>query len=209
MKTKLYNMKGEEAGEVTLPAEIFEIELNADLVHQVAVSQMANRRQVSAHTKNRGEVSGGGRKPWAQKGTGKARVGSSRSPIWRGGGITFGPRNDKIYERTIPKKMNRKALLMVLSQKAKNNMVMVMDEVKLAAPKTKDMAKALKNMPCANHSTLFAMPQMDKNMMLSTRNIAKMDVDDARNLNVLDLLNHQYVLLTQETIKTIEKTFVK
>src|SRR3989338_9034179 len=124
MKIDVYNEKGEVTGSTILPKEIFQVPMNADLVHQVLISQTANKRQISAHTKNRAEVRGGGRKPWRQKGTGRARVGSIRSPLWRGGGITFGPRTEKVYARDIPKKMRRKALLMVLSEKAKNDLVL-------------------------------------------------------------------------------------
>jgi len=209
MKTDIYNNKGEVTGSTDLPKDIFEIEFNADLVHQIAVSLMGNKRQVSAHAKTRGEVRGGGKKPWRQKGTGRARAGSSRSPIWKGGGITHGPRNDRIWEREIPKKMRRKALLMVLSQKAKNNTLIVMEEMKFEKPKTKEMAITMSKLPCKKASTLVVMPNFDKNVFLSTRNIDKTNVDDARNLNVLDLLNHKYLLLTEEGIKTIEKTFVK
>ena len=209
MKVDLYNQQGEKSGSVILPKEIFEVKFNADLVHQVAVSLMANKRQVSAHTKNRSEVRGGGKKPWKQKGTGRARHGSNRSPIWRGGGITFGPRNDTIYAREIPKKMRRKALLMVLSQKAKDSQLVVMDKIESQIGKTKEMAKSLEKLPCYKHTTLIALPKYDKKLFLATRNIKKTSVDDARNLNVLDLLNSKYLLITKETIKTIEKTFTK
>lgn len=209
MKIAVYNQEGKESGEVTLPKDIFEVAFNADLVHQVSVSLSGNKRQISAHTKNRGEVRGGGKKPWRQKGTGRARVGSSRSPIWKGGGITHGPRNDRIFETSIPKKMRRKALLMVLSQKAKNNTLVVLEDMKFDKPQTKVMAKTMSKLPCKKASTLFLTASYDKNLFLSTRNINKTDVDDARNLNVLDLLNHKYLLLTKEGIKTIEKTFVK
>ena len=128
MKIDIYNQKGEVTGSTTLPKEIFGVEFNADLVHQIAVSLSANKRQVSAHTKNRAEVRGGGKKPWRQKGTGRARVGSIRSPLWKGGGVTFGPRTDRKFEVEIPKKMRRKALFMVLSQKAKNNTLVVLDK---------------------------------------------------------------------------------
>src|SRR4051812_34995124 len=127
MKVAVYNQEGKETGEFALPKELFEVEMNADLVHQILISHTANKRQVSAHTKNRGEVRGGGRKPWRQKGTGRARHGSTRSPIWKGGGVSGGPRNEKVYEREIPKKMKKKALFMVLSEKAKNNLVVVLD----------------------------------------------------------------------------------
>ena len=209
MKFDLYNQQGEVSGSITLPKEVFGVEFNSDLVHQIAVSLSANKRQISAHTKTRGEVRGGGKKPWRQKGTGRARVGSNRSPIWKGGGITHGPRNDRIFAVEIPKKMRRKALLMVLSEKAKSNNLIVLDKFDLAKGKTKEMALSLSKLPCKNASTLIAMPDFDKKVFLAARNITKTDIDDARNLNVLDLLNHKYLLLTKDSIKTIEKTFVK
>lgn len=209
MKIPVYNQEGKETKEMVLPKEIFEVDFNADLVHQVAVSLQANKRQVSAHTKNRSEVRGGGKKPWRQKGTGRARHGSRRSPIWRGGGVTFGPRNDTIYAREIPKKMRRKALFMVLSQKAKNENIIVLDKIELQAGKTKEMAKSLSALPCKNQTTLIALPKSDKKIFLASRNIKKTSIDDARNLNVLDLLNSKYLLITKETVKTIKDTFVK
>src|SRR3989344_3105619 len=135
MKVAVYNQEGKEAGDITLPKEIFEVPFNADLVHQVMISQTANARQVSAHTKNRGEVRGGGRKPWRQKGTGRARAGSTRGPIWKGGGVSGGPRNEKNYERTIPANMRKKAMFMVLSQKAKGNLLVVMDSLEFPEAK--------------------------------------------------------------------------
>jgi len=178
-------------------------------VHQVAVSLAANKRQVSAHTKNRGEVRGGGKKPWRQKGTGRARHGSIRSPLWRGGGITFGPRNERVFEREIPKKMRRKALFMVLSEKARNKELVVLDKIELEKGKTKEMAISLKKLPCGIQSTLIALPDYDKKIFLATRNIKKTSIDEARNLNVLDLLNSKYLLLTKASIKTIQETFSK
>ena len=115
MKYPLYNLKGEKIGTTVLPKEIFEVKINPDLIHQIAVSQSANRRRVIAHTKDRSDVSGGGRKPWRQKGTGRARHGSIRSPIWRGGGITFGPTKERVFSQKAPKRMKRKALFMVLT----------------------------------------------------------------------------------------------
>lgn len=209
MKYPVYNQEGKEDGSANLPKEIFEVEFNADLVHQIAVSLMANKRQISAHTKNRGEVRGGGKKPWRQKGTGRARVGSNRSPIWKGGGITHGPRNDRIFAVEIPKKMRRKALLMVLSEKAKSKNLVVLDKFSLEKGKTKEMAGYLAKLPCKNTSTLIAMPDYDKKVFLAARNIKKISIDDARNLNVLDLLNSKYLLITKDSIKTIEKTFIK
>jgi large subunit ribosomal protein L4 len=208
MKVDVYNEKGEVAGNATLPKEIFEVPMNADLVHQVFISHTANQRQVSAHTKNRGEVRGGGRKPWRQKGTGRARHGSTRSPIWVGGGVSGGPRNEKVYEREIPKKMRRKALFMVLSEKAKNNLFLVMDKMEMEKPKTKVMANIMKKLPCASASRLVLMNE-GKNVFLSARNIAKTGVLEARNLNLVDLLKYKYVVISKDGIKEIEKTFIK
>jgi len=215
MKISVYNQEGKETGQTLLPKEIFDIKINSDLVHQVVVSQMANRRQVSAHTKTRAEVRGGGRKPWRQKGTGRARHGSIRSPIWRGGGITFGPRNERIFKKKIPKKMKRKALFMVLSEKAKRNLLFVLDDLKLPAvskqekPKTKLMAEILKQLPCKGQSCLIALPGMDKVIILAARNIPKVQTIQAKDLNVLDLLSFKYLLIPKEAIKIIKETFLK
>ncbi len=141
MKVTIYNQNKEKTEEIELPKEIFDVQMNADLVHQVVVSQMANRRKVIAHTKDRGDVRGGGKKPWRQKGTGRARHGSRRSPIWKGGGVTFGPTNERVYKKEIPKKMQRKALMMVLSAKIKSNSFLILDKINLKESKTKLMAE--------------------------------------------------------------------
>jgi len=208
VKTEIYNQKGEIIGKIELPKEIFGLSFNADLVHQVAVAQMSNRRQVSAHTKNRGEVRGGGRKPWQQKGTGRARHGSIRSPIWRGGGVVFGPRKEKNFKKKIPKKMKRKALLMVLSQKAKEKELIILDKIELEKGKTKEMAGIFSKLPCWGKTTFLILPSYDKKIFLATRNIPKVSVEEARNLNVLDLLNHKYLLMLRESINVIGNTFL-
>ena len=207
MKIDTYNQSGEVSGSMTLPKEIFDIKMNADLVHQVLISQTANKRQVSAHTKDRSEVRGGGRKPWRQKGTGRARVGSIRSPLWRGGGVTGGPRNEKVYEKAIPTKMRRKALFMVLSEKAKNNLLVVLDSMEMETAKTKAMAKMMEKLPLAKESRLIAAVNGDKKINLASRNIKKTGVSEARNLNVVDLLNYKYLLISKDGIKEIETTF--
>jgi len=209
MKIDVYNQVGEVTGNVTLPKDIFEVEFNADLVHQVSVSLSANKRQVSAHSRTRSEVSGGGKKPWRQKGTGRARHGSIRSPLWKGGGVTHGPRKDRIFEVEIPKKMRRKALFMVLSEKAKNNQLVILDKIELENGKTKEMVKSLAKLPCNNQATLIALSSYDKKVFMASRNIKKTSIEDARNLNVLDLLTYKYLLITKESIKTIENTFAK
>lgn len=172
VKTILYNQKGEEVGTTLLPKDIFDVKINPDLIHQVIVSQMANRRKVVAHTKDRGEVRGGGKKPWRQKGTGRARHGSIRSPLWRGGGVTFGPRKEKIFKKKIPKKMKRKALFMVLSDKFKNNLLIVLDELKLEKTKTKFLVQLFENLKekiknFKEGNTLIALPDYDKNIILA------------------------------------------
>lgn len=207
MKYAVYNQQGEEKGTVLLPKEIFELPMNSDLVHQVAISQMANQRIVTAQAKNRGEVRGGGRKPWRQKGTGRARHGSRRSPIWRGGGVTFGPTKDKVFKKKINKKVKKKALFMVLSEKAKSNLLVVLDELKLEKAKTKSLAKLIGNFK--KGSFLIALPKIEKNVILAGRNLSGVEVIEARNLNVLDLLSSKYLMMPKESIKVVKEIFSK
>ena len=176
MESIIYNQKAEETGKISLPENIFGVSWNSDLVHQVVTSQMSNKRVGTAHTKDRSEVRGGGRKPWKQKGTGQARHGSSRSPIWVGGGVTHGPRNEKNYNRKVNKKMAVKALFTVLSKKLKDGEVYFIDAINLPAIKTKSaMAilnsfekniKALKGVSTARKPTMLphhTMPLPNKN----------------------------------------------
>jgi large subunit ribosomal protein L4 len=209
MLVNTYNQNGEKIGQTRLPKEIFDVKINPDLVHQVVVSQMANRRKVIAHTKDRGEVRGGGRKPWRQKGTGRARHGSIRSPLWRGGGVTFGPRKEKVFKKEIPKKMRRKALFMVLSGKAKNNLLILLDKLKIEKPKTKLMVEILKKLPSKDESALIALPELDKNLILAARNLPEVETIQAKDLNVLDLLSFKYLIMPKESIKVIKETFLK
>lgn len=208
MKVNVYNQKGEEAGTVVLPKDIFEVEINPDVVYQVAIAQAANRRKPIANTKGRGEVRGGGKKPWRQKGTGRARHGSIRSPLWRGGGITFGPTKEKIYKQKINEKVKRIALFMVLSAKARDNVLTVMDEIKFSEPKTKQMKDIIKALALKG-SVLVAFPGPQKNVFLSTRNIPGAKAIEAKNLNVFDLLSSKNLLMSKDAIKTIKETFQK
>ena len=146
METIIYNQKGEKVSEIKLPETVFGLPWNANLVHQAAVSMMSNKRDPIAHTKGRGEVAGGGRKPWRQKGLGRARHGSIRSPIWVGGGVTFGPRNIRNFSQKINKKMKTKALFMCLSDKVANNLLTVLDDVKIETGKTKEIVGVIKNL---------------------------------------------------------------
>lgn len=209
MKTETYNQNGEKIGQTLLPKEIFDVKINPDLVHQVVVSQMANRRIPIAHTKTRAEIRGGGRKPWRQKGTGRARAGSIRSPIWRGGGITFGPRKERVFQKKIPKKMRKKALLMALSAKAKENLIVLLDSLKIEKTKTKLMVEILNKLPIKNTSCLIALPQKEDSIIRAARNIPKIETMQAKDLNTLDLLSFKYLLLPKESIKEIKDTFLK
>jgi large subunit ribosomal protein L4 len=209
MKYEVFDVKGKKTGEVLLPKEIFGVEMNYDLVHQAVYVQTANRREPWAHAKDRSEVRGGGKKPWRQKGTGRARHGSSRSPIWRKGGATFGPRNEKNFQKSITKKMKTKALFMVLSDKAKRNNILIIDEFKIEKPKTKEFTAILNNFPQKDFSNLLILPAKNDATYKSARNVKKVGVIEARNLNVVDLLSYRNLILPKNSIKAIKDTFLK
>jgi large subunit ribosomal protein L4 len=213
LELAVFNQEGKEVEKIKLPTNIFGLKLNPDLVKQAYEAQMSQARIPYAHSKDRGEVRGGGRKPWRQKGTGRARHGSSRSPIWRGGGATFGPRKERIFAKNINKKMRRAALLMVLSGKARDNEIVVLDDLKLEQPKTKLMAQMIKNLGSVKSDlgkgALVVMSAKDENIIRAARNIQKFLTIGAQNLNVVDLLNHRYILMPKGAIEIIEKTFLK
>jgi len=208
-----YNIKGEKVGMSKLPPAIFDVEMNTDLVHQAAVTQMANRRQIVAHTKDRSKVRGGGIKPWRQKGTGRARHGSIRSPLWVGGGVTFGPNAERVFKKKINKKMKRKALFMVLTSKVKDNELILLDKLEIKEPKTKIMVEAFKNLfkddikNKKQAGVLAVIPKKDENIIRAIRNIPRTKIIRADSLNVLDLLSFKYLLMPKEAIKVIEKTY--
>jgi len=206
MKVKVYDKNKKEVKEAELPESVFAVKINPDLVHQVVLSQQSNRRQNSAHAKTRAEVRGGGRKPWRQKGTGRARHGSTRSPLWKGGGVTFGPRNERNYKKVIPAKMRRKAVLMILSGKLNNDMLTVVDKLDFDKPKTGQMNKILDQL--AKGSKMVVLSKMDKNLILSIRNIPKAVSIQATDLNALDLLSYRNVIVSEAGIKKIKETFV-
>ncbi len=206
MKTSFYNIKGEKAGIIEIPTDIFDLPWNSDLVHQTVVSMQSNSRDVIAHTKGRSEVSGGGRKPWRQKGTGRARHGSRRSPIWRGGGITFGPTNTKDYRQKINKKMKQKAFFVVLSKKLKDGEIVFLEKFSLPQPKTKEARSLLLDLE--NIDLLKGLTSKKKNAALITqtekdevtekgfRNFVNIELSELRNLNCLDLLTYKYVIIS-------------
>jgi len=207
METVLYNQKGEEVGKIDLPEEVFGLPLNKDLLHQVAISQMANKRQVIAHAKARSEVRGGGKKPWRQKGTGRARHGSIRSPIWKGGGVTFGPTKEKSYKKKINVKMARKAMLVALSSKRRDGQLAVIDGLNLEVAKTKEIAAIRKNLNkvFSRGSLLMILPANDSKATLSARNLPNFDTIEARNLNALEILSHKYLVLLKDSIDVLTK----
>ncbi|MFH1423938.1 MAG: 50S ribosomal protein L4 [Candidatus Nealsonbacteria bacterium] len=209
MKAAVYDQEGKEVSQTLLPKEIFGLTVNQELIHQVVVSQTSNRRQVSAHTKGRGQVSGGGKKPWRQKGTGRARHGSTRSPIWRHGGIAFGPTKDRDFKKKINRKMKRAALLMVLSAKAKGNFLVVLETLKLEKIKTKIIAGLLQKLPCKNESVLIVLPGMDKDLILASRNLENAKPSQVKDLNALDLLSFKYLIMPKESIKVLKDMVVK
>ncbi len=187
--------------------KIFQVKPNQDLIYQVVNSQLSLRRQKTAHTKDRKEVSGGGRKPWRQKGTGRARHGSSRSPLWKGGGVTFGPRNERNFKKHIPLQIKRKALLMVLSAKKNEDLIIFTD--KIIAEKTKEMVNLLKKLSLDSQSVLIILGNDNIKVVRASRNIPKVNVTRAKDLNALDLLQYKYLLMEKEAPEIIEKTFIK
>ncbi|MBI2618107.1 50S ribosomal protein L4 [Candidatus Kaiserbacteria bacterium] len=207
LKADIYNQEGKAVGTIPLPGSVFAVPWNADLMHQVIIGFQANKRTPVAHTKDRGEVRGGGRKPWRQKGTGRARHGSIRSPLWRGGGVTFGPRNEKDYGKKINRKMRAKALCIALSKKLRDNELLFIDTLTLGSPKTKDakrIAEALSGikgfgalLSKKRNSALIAIQEKDTAIEKSFSNFGNIHIDEVRNLNALDILGYKYVIITK------------
>jgi large subunit ribosomal protein L4 len=221
MQAKVYNQTGKETGTIALPESVFGAKWNGDLVHQVVVSEQANMRTPVAHVKDRGEVRGGGKKPWKQKGTGQARHGSRRSPIWIGGGITHGPRNDKIYTKKINKKMKAAALCSVLSEKWKNGTILFVDDIKTSAMKTKEAKEILKSISTIEgyseivtkrkNAALFAMGTKNKETEKSFSNIKSVTIGEFRNITPLQALQCKYLVISrpEESIKFMGSKITK
>lgn len=204
-KASVYNTQGEVVGEVQLSDAVFGVEINESLMHQAVVAYQARQRQGTQSTKGRSEVAGGGRKPWRQKGTGLARAGSIRSPIFRGGGITFGPK-PRDFSQDLPKVMRRKALTSALSAKVKDGDLIVLDSLRLAAPKTQEVTGILARLNVVR-AALIVTPETDPTLVLSARNIPGVDTQRAENLNAYDVLVHGKVLMTREAVIKVEEVF--
>ncbi len=212
METQIYNQKGEIVGKFNLPESIFGLPWNGDLVHQVVIAMRANARTPVAHTKTRGEVRGGGKKPWRQKGTGRARHGSSRSPIWIGGGVTHGPRNEKDYSQKINKKMKTKALYTVLSEKLRRGQILFIEELELKNIKTKDAVQIIENLSTIKGferiiggekvNTYITIPAKKDVLKKSFANIKTVKLDEIRNINPVDLLSYRYTIISYPTEST-------
>ncbi len=197
----VYNVNKEKVGEVDLKEDIFGVEIKPHLLHEVVVWQRACRRGGNASTKTRGEVSGSGRKPWRQKGTGRARVGSIRTPIWRGGGTVFGPR-PRSYAYTLPKKVRRAALKMALSSKLANGQLVVLEDYPYTTPKTKEFVQVMKNFDL--EKVLFITLEGHKTLELSSRNVPYVQVLPTAGLNVYDILRYDHLVLLSPAVAAIE-----
>lgn len=202
-KVALLNVEGNQVGEIELNDAVFGIEPNESVVHEAVVMQMASWRQGTHCTKSRGEVRGGGRKPWRQKGTGRARVGTSRSPLWRGGAIIFGPK-PREYSYSIPKKKRRLALKSVLSSKVAENEIIVLDTLNFDQPKTKEMVKVL-NALHVDAKALVVTADVDENVIKSARNIEGVTPVAAASINVYDVLAHNKLIITKDAIAKVEE----
>ncbi|HEY4494869.1 MAG TPA: 50S ribosomal protein L4 [Candidatus Paceibacterota bacterium] len=205
---KVYNQEGKEMSEIELNEAIFGLPWNDDLVHQAVRVAFANQRPVLASTKDRSEVRGGGRKPWRQKGTGRARHGSIRSPLWKGGGVTFGPTSERNFKLKINKKMAQKALITALSGKAKDNEILILEDLKLSAPKTKEMAKVMLNFSQIKNA-LLVISEPNENVKRASKNLPNLEIININNLNILDVLKYQYLILTKEGIEYLNKKYIK
>ncbi len=214
MKAVIYDKKGEKKEEIKLPAEIFGAELNKDLLHQVVVSYQKNSRRGTAHAKDRSEVSGSKTKPWPQKGTGRARHGDRYSPIWRKGGVAHGPRKEKKYRDRVPKKMKIKALIIALSNQAKEGRIFVFDNIELQEPKTKLLAELVNNLTdkiekLEKETVLIITAQRNEKLVRAGKNIPYLEIKTARMINALDVLKYKYILISQDSIEVLKKRLNK
>ena len=204
-KVALYNMEGASVGEIELKDEVFGVEVNKDALYQVTKMQLANKRQGTQSTLTRAEVRGGGAKPWRQKGTGRARHGSSRSPIRTKGGVTFAPK-PRDYSYTLPKKLRRLALKSALSSKVQENNIIVMDSLALSEAKTSEMVKVLKNLKVEDKA-LLVIPSKDVTVERAARNLPNVKLAFVNTINVLDILNYKRFIITQDAARLVEEVY--
>ena len=204
-KVALYNMEGASVGEIELKDEVFGVEVNQDVLYQVVKMQLANKRQGTQSALTRAEVRGGGAKPWRQKGTGRARHGSTRSPIWIKGGVVFAPK-PRDYSYTIPKKIKRLAMKSALSSKVQEDNIIVMDSLELPEAKTREMVKVLKNLK-ADDKVLLVIPGKDETLERAARNLPNVKLAFVNTLNVLDILKYNHFIITQDAARLVEEVY--
>jgi len=205
-RVTLYSIDGSKKGELTLEDSLFGVKVNPALVHEAIVAQTAGSRTAIAHTKTRGEVAGTGKKPWKQKGTGRARHGSRRSPIWSGGGITFGPRSDRNFAVKMNRQARRKALAMVLSDKVANDRFVAVEHLN-GEGKTKELSQTLGRLPTAGKKILIVTTPENKLVSRAARNIPEISTIPANALNIVDLLRFEYVLITEPAVAMVTQMY--
>lgn len=207
-KVDIYKMDGSSAGTIELNDGVFGIEPNLAAMHQVIKAQLANKRQGTQSALTRAEVSGGGIKPWRQKGTGRARQGSTRSPQWRHGGVVFAPK-PRSYRQSVNKKVRRLAMMSALSSKVAEKQMFVMDQLTFEKPRTKDMIKVLDALQLSGSKALVVMPAPDLNVEMSARNIPGVKTALANTLNVLDIMNYDNFIITKDAVENVQEVYAK
>lgn len=204
-KVAIYNVSGQEVGDIELSESVFGVEVNQHVLYEVVKNQLANKRQGTQSAKTRAEVRGGGKKPWRQKGTGRARAGSIRAPHWKGGGVIFAPK-PRDYSYSVPKKVKRLAMKSALSSKVQNSEIIVLDELNLAAPKTKEMISILSNVKAAKKALVVTV-ENNENVIKSSGNIAGVQTVTVNTLNVYDILKYDSFVITKEAVKKVEEVY--
>ncbi len=203
---KIYNQEGQETGKMDLNPKFFGVKVKPALVHEVVIAQQANARKNTGHTKTKGEVKGGGKKPWKQKGTGRARQGSIRSPQWVGGGITHGPRKERNFSVKVNKKLKRAALYMALSDKVADEKLLVLEPPTFLEPKTKFAAAMIKKLPLGKR-TLFVIPSSNPSLLRMVRNLSSIKMVTANTLNLVDVVNAPTIMFQRDAIGAFEKIY--
>ncbi|MCR2043530.1 50S ribosomal protein L4 [Anaerosalibacter massiliensis] len=204
-KVKVYNILGEQVEEIDLKDDIFNVEINETAVHEMVKNHLANKRQGTQSVKTRTEVRGGGRKPWRQKGTGRARQGSIRAPHWKGGGVTFAPK-PRDYSYRVPKKVRKLAMKSALTSKVLNDEIIVLDELNIEEPKTKEIVNLLNNIK-ASKKALIVMSESNENIIKSARNIPNVETTIANTLNVYDILKYDSFIITKDAVRKVEEVY--
>lgn len=207
ISVKLYDWQGKETGKEVLDPIVFGVEIKPELVQDMVVAQRKNAREPIAHTKGRSDVRGGGKKPWRQKGTGRARHGSIRSPLWIGGGITFGPTSKRNFSVKINKKLKEKVLRMILTDKAVEKKLVLVESYNLPEAKTKMLKESLDKLPSKGKSVLAVTKSAEENIVRASKNLPKVSTINFGSLNVLDLLKHEYLLVNKEMLKKITEHY--